>query len=41
MDDEATHLLTDDVLFWALSPGRDGAREDLPLPDDLRRLPPG
>jgi hypothetical protein len=41
MDDETTHLLTDDVLFWALSPGWDGPREELPLPDDLRRLPTG
>ncbi len=41
MDDETTHLLTDDVLFWALSPGWDGPREELPLPDDLRRPPAG
>lgn len=39
MDDETTHLLTDDVLFWALSPGWDGPREGLPLPDELRGLP--
>lgn len=41
MDDETTHLLTEDVLFWALSPGWDGPRAELPLPDELRRLPAG
>ena len=39
MDDETTHLLTEDVLFWALSPGWDGPRADLPLPPSLRRVP--
>ncbi|QIK65413.1 hypothetical protein G7072_02830 [Nocardioides sp. HDW12B] len=39
LDDEGTHLLTPDVLFWALTPGWDGPRQDLPLPDELRGLP--
>ncbi len=39
LDDEGTHLLSPDVLFWALSPGWDGPRQDLPLPDELRGLP--
>ncbi len=39
LDDEATHLLSQDVLFWALSPGWDGPRQDLPLPVDLRARP--
>lgn len=37
MDDQATHLLTEDLLFWVLSPGWQGERGDLPLPDRLRQ----
>ena len=39
LDDVGTHLLTEDILFWALSPGWDGPRQDLPLPPALRRVP--
>lgn len=40
LDDDRTHLLTGDVLFWVLSPGWSGPVDDLPLPDRLRRPAP-
>jgi DNA-directed RNA polymerase specialized sigma24 family protein len=40
MDDDGTHMLTEDVLYWALSPGWNGDRGDLPLPDRLRDRTP-
>jgi DNA-directed RNA polymerase specialized sigma24 family protein len=39
MDDDGTHLLTEDVLYWALSPGWNGDRRDLPMPERLRGAP--
>lgn len=40
LDDDGTHLVTEDVLYWALSPGWNGQRRDLPVPDRLRRNQP-
>jgi hypothetical protein len=40
MDDSGTHLLTEDVLYWALSPGWNGDRRDLPIPQRLRQASP-
>jgi DNA-directed RNA polymerase specialized sigma24 family protein len=38
MDDSGTHLVTEDVLYWALSPGWNGDRRDLPVPARLRQV---